>query len=100
LSGGYDRCMRVVPRRSFEVEHAGCTACAERIRAALTPLATVEHIAIEEEADTARVLISSDTLSKARVGEALARASVGSGHEYRVKNGSWREVTETVGGDV
>jgi copper chaperone CopZ len=77
--------------RSFEVEQAGCASCAERIRDALAPLATVERITIDEEADTARVLISADDIREAAVSEALARASVGSGHAYRVRDGSWRE---------
>jgi hypothetical protein len=79
-------------RRRFEVEHAGCQSCAERIRGALSPLATVDEITIDEGADTATVSISaSEAIERVAVDEALARASIGSGHQYRVKSGSWNE---------
>jgi cation transport ATPase len=81
-------------RQQFDVEHAGCSACAERLRAALSPLATVEQIEVDEDADRAVVVIASEEeISEDAVGEALARASLGSGHEYRVKTGSWRDAT-------
>jgi hypothetical protein len=79
-------------RRRFEVEHAGCSSCAERIRGALSPLATVDEITIDERADTATVsIIASESIERVAVDEALARASTGSGHQYRVKSGSWNE---------
>lgn len=86
----YDRVVQQ-SRRRFEVEHAGCSACADRLRAALSPLGTVEEIAIDEDADRATVFIAAEEeISEGAVGAALSRASIGSGHEYRVKAGSWR----------
>ena len=79
--------------RSFVVEHAGCPACAERVRAALEPLAAVEDISVDEGNDLARVrLANAGELSEERANEALAAASAGSGHEYRVQPGSWAHV--------
>lgn len=74
----------------FEVEQAGCESCAARVRAALEPLARVDEIAIDEEADAATVHASGDVTESA-VNGALAAASHGSGHVYRVRPGSWRE---------
>ncbi len=76
----------------FDVEHAGCPACAERVEGALALLATVEQVAIDESADTAAVSISTEApIGESTVNAALARASAGSGHDYRVKSDSWRE---------
>jgi hypothetical protein len=75
----------------FEVEEAGCSSCAERVRAAITPLATVESVEIDESADLATVHAWSDgRLLESAVNNALADASHGAGHAYRVKPGSWR----------
>jgi hypothetical protein len=79
-------------RCSFEVLQAGCESCADRIRKALSPIVIVEQIKIDEQADTARVLIRAErTIGRATIEEALGRASLGSGHEYRVKSDSWHE---------
>jgi copper chaperone CopZ len=79
-------------RRRFEVEQVGCASCAERVRNALSALGAVEEIVVDEKADRARIVISGQReLREETVNEALARASDGSGHEYRVKAGSWRD---------
>ena len=76
----------------FDVEHAGCPACAERVQGALASLATVDELTIDEESDTATVSISTAvSLDESTINAALAEASTGSGHEYRVKSGSWTE---------
>lgn len=72
----------------FEVEQAGCSSCATRVREALSPLATVHAVEIEETADVASVRM--DAATQDDVARALASASAGSGHEYRVRPGSWR----------
>lgn len=74
----------------FEVEQAGCESCAARVRAALEPLGEVGEIAIDEQADAATVRARGAELSEDAVNAALAGASHGSGHEYRVRAGSWR----------
>ena len=58
----------------FEVEEAGCPSCATRVRGALEALGEVSDVTIDEE----------------DVNRALREASVGSGHGYRVKPGSWQ----------
>ena len=74
----------------FEVEQAGCEGCAALVRSALEPLATVERLEIDEAADRASVqLRPTGELTEAAVNEALAAASQGSGHAYRVRPGSW-----------
>ena len=74
----------------FEVENAGCSSCAENVRAALSPLADLESVVIDEAADTATVrLVASPDLRRPDVDDLLERASAG-GHAYRVKPGSWR----------
>jgi hypothetical protein len=79
-------------RRCFEVEKAGCPSCAERVRDALSALGTVDEIIIDEREDRARIVLSALTeLRDETVNEALARASRGSGHEYRILAGSWRD---------
>lgn len=75
-------------RVSFVVEQAGCDSCAARIRAALTDVARVEAIEVDEEADTAFVRLSADDISQVRISAVLESAS-GSGHIYRVREGSW-----------
>ena len=74
----------------FVVEQAGCSSCAARIRAALEEIATVETIEIDEAADVASVSMA-DTPPEFEdaVVLALQKASSGSGHEYRVQQGSW-----------
>jgi len=74
---------------AFEVEQAGCESCAARVRAALEPLAPVRAIEVDEAADTATVRLGA-AVAEADVAAALAAASDGSGHAYRVKPQSWR----------
>jgi Heavy-metal-associated domain len=77
--------------RSFTVEHAGCPSCADRVRTALSPLGEVGQITIDEDADSADVVLRTrDQLDRTDVDAALAEASLGSGHVYRVADGSWR----------
>lgn len=74
----------------FVVEHAGCESCAARVRRALDVLVTIEAIEIDEAADSATVhVLPRATASEDDVNRALAEASPGSGHTYRVKPGSW-----------
>jgi copper chaperone CopZ len=73
---------------TFVVEQAGCESCAARVRGALDPFAAVASIEVDEEADAATVR-ASGSLTEERVNEALASASQGSGHTYRVRPGSW-----------
>ena len=78
----------------FEVESAGCSSCAEKVRAALAPLARVESVDIDETADIAIVrVIASAGFTSTVADEALASASVDAGHAYRVKPGTWRRTT-------
>jgi hypothetical protein len=73
----------------FVVEHAGCESCARRVRSALAPLLAVETITIDEAADIATVVARADTLPpREAIDAALAEASAGSGHTYRVRTGS------------
>jgi copper chaperone CopZ len=74
---------------TFVVEQAGCDSCADRLRGALGPVAAVAAIVIDEEADAATVRLAG-AASEDAVGAALAAASKGSGHAYRVRPGSWR----------
>ena len=74
---------------TFVVEQAGCDSCAARVRAALEPLGTVDAIEIDEDADAATVRVSG-AASEDAVAGALAAASHGSGHAYRVRPGSWQ----------
>ena len=73
----------------FEVEQAGCESCANLIGAALGEVATVESVATDESADLATVVLSGAP-SPGAVDAALAEASAGAGHDYRVRAGSWR----------
>lgn len=78
----------------FEVEQAGCASCAARVREALTPLAVVSDLAIDESTDSASVRLASDgSVREEDVNRALLEASRGSGHSYRVRPGSWRLVS-------
>lgn len=75
----------------FDVEEAGCDSCAALVTDALEPLATVAAIEIDEEADRAHVTLDApDGLAEDAVAAALAEASEGVGHAYRVRPGSWR----------
>lgn len=76
----------------FEVEQAGCDSCAARVRAAVEPLGVVDEIAIDADADAATVRARGD-LDESAVNAALAAASHGSGHTYRVRAGSWQAET-------
>jgi hypothetical protein len=70
----------------FVVEQAGCETCAERVKSALAPMLAVESVSIDETADTATVVARADTpLSLDAIDAALADASAGSGHTYRVR---------------
>jgi hypothetical protein len=72
------------------VERAGCPSWAGRIREAMGVFAAVESVELDEPADEARVRLSAPVaVSEAAVERALRNASVGSGHEYRVRPGSW-----------
>jgi hypothetical protein len=70
----------------FVVEGAGCETCAQRVRVAVAPLVAVESITIDETADTATVVGHADAPpSLEAIDAALADASAGSGHTYRVR---------------
>jgi cation transport ATPase len=75
----------------FVVEEAGCASCAALVQEALTPIADVQAIDVDESTDcaTVRVVHSSD-LSQEAVNKVLRNASSAAGHDYRVKPGSWR----------
>ena len=74
----------------FEVEEAGCSSCAALVTEALEPLATVASIEIDEDADRAHVTLDAPNgLAEDAVAAALAGASEGAGHAYRVRPGSW-----------
>ena len=72
----------------FVVEEAGCESCAARIRGALEHVAPVVAIAIDESADAADVRLGGNA-SRDEVATALAAASEGAGHTYRIREGSW-----------
>lgn len=76
---------------AFTVEQAGCESCGELIGAALGRLGTVESLEIDEAADLATVVLSGPP-SRDDVDAALAEASGGAGHAYRVRAGSWRSL--------
>jgi copper chaperone CopZ len=72
------------------VEHAGCESCATRIRSALAPLLGIETITIDEAADIATVVARAGTVPpREAIEAALAEASVGSGHTYRLRPASF-----------
>ena len=70
----------------FVVEQAGCESCAERVRSALSQLVTIDSISIDEASDTATVVARADASpSLDALDAALADASAGSGHTYRLR---------------
>jgi copper chaperone CopZ len=73
----------------FVVSEAGCEACAALVRDALEPFGTVESVEIDADADEATVWLDASASEEA-VNGALADASAGAGHAYRVRPGSWR----------
>lgn len=75
-------------RVDLVVEEAGCESCAKRVREALEPLAQVERVEIDEAADVAAVTLVGSPPQDA-VAVALADASAGAGHTYRIRPGSW-----------
>jgi copper chaperone CopZ len=78
----------------FQVEEAGCDSCAARVTSALAPVATVESIEVDADADEATVRVRpAGALSQAAVDEALEQASEGTHHRYRVKPGSWQSAS-------
>lgn len=80
-------------RITFIVEEAGCSSCATRVRAALEPLGAIDGIEIDEQADSATVRLAADrVIAEQDVERALAAGSVGAGHVYRVRVGSWTAV--------
>ena len=79
-------------RVAFDVEQAGCESCGKLIATALGVVGTVESIEIDEAADTASVVLS-DAPARHAVEAALAEASVGAGHVYGVRDGSWRPLS-------
>jgi len=76
-------------RAIFAVEQAGCESCGKVISAALNRVGIVESIEIDEDADTATVVLSGSA-EPDTVDAALEEASAGAGHAYRVRTGSWR----------
>jgi len=74
----------------FEVEEAGCASCAQLVRGALEPLGAVLSVEVDEAADRATVsLAPGREVTEQEVARALATASEGVGHAYRVRPGSW-----------
>lgn len=75
---------------TFVVEEAGCHSCATRVRSALDPLARIERIDTDHDADVSTVrLVPERELTEDEVNDALAAVSEGTGHTYRVRPGSW-----------
>jgi hypothetical protein len=75
----------------FLVEQAGCASCAARVSAALAGVLAIEEITLDESADAAAVSAQAPPgLPVTTVDAALAGASRGSAHTYRVSPGSWR----------
>jgi copper chaperone CopZ len=77
---------------AFDVEQAGCESCGKLISTALNLIGTVESIEIDEESDTAKVVLSGDA-QRAAVDTALEEVSAAAGHRYRVRADSWCVVT-------
>lgn len=74
----------------FEVEDAGCDSCAARVRGAIEPLAAVAGTEVDHDADRTTVrLAPGATVSEEDVEHALAAASEGTPHTYRLRPGSW-----------
>lgn len=75
---------------SFIVEEAGCDSCAARVRSALEPLGSIQALEVDHAADVSTVRLDCDpALSEEAVNRALAEASDGVGHTYRVRPGSF-----------
>lgn len=73
----------------FVVEQAGCASCAELIRDALGELGVVEEVEVDADADTAAVSLEAGRpVAAEELERILAEASTGSGHEYRIREGS------------
>ena len=80
---------------AFDVEQAGCESCARLVSAALAPFGAVETLDVDEAADTASVVLApGEEPDQVAVDTALAAASAGGGHLYRIRPGSWRDVTQ------
>jgi Heavy-metal-associated domain len=80
----------------FVVEHAGCESCAARVNTALAGLIAIDEITIDEGDDAAVVRAQAPAgLELATVDAALAGASHGSGHTYRVSPDSWPSSSES-----
>jgi copper chaperone CopZ len=78
-------------RVTFQVEEAGCSSCARLIRDALSDVAVVQAIDVDEDADLATVRLgAAPALDEPEVNRVLAQVSQGSGHSYRLRPGSWR----------
>ena len=73
----------------FDVEQAGCESCGELISTALGRIGVVESIEIDEDSDTATVVLAGSA-SRGSVDAALEEASAGAGHAYSVRADSWR----------
>lgn len=77
-------------RIQFVVENAGCPSCGERIRRALSEVAKVDEVSVDEPADAATVHLTTPTdLSLRAIDHLLRVASEGGEHEYRVAHESW-----------
>ncbi len=72
----------------FDVEEAGCESCAKLLRQALGAIGSVEQVQIDEAADRASIVLSGD-VSRQTVETTLHEASLGAGHAYRIRPGSW-----------
>ena len=67
-----------------------CEAGAARVRGAIEPLATVAGMDVDHDADQTTVRLAPGTaVSEEDVEQALAAASEGTPHTYRVRPGSW-----------
>lgn len=73
----------------FDVQQAGCESCAARIQGAVAQLAPVAEVVIDAGADVATVTLEAGAVAtEDDLNRALAEASDGSGHVYRVRPGS------------
>lgn len=74
----------------FEVEDAGCDSCAARVRGAIEPIAAVAQTAVDHDTELTTVqLAPGAAVSEDEIARALAEASEGTPHTYRVRPGSW-----------
>lgn len=74
----------------FDVEDAGCESCAARVRGAIEPLAEVAHVAVDHDTEITSIqLAPGAAVSEEDVERALAAASEGTPHTYKVRAGSW-----------